>query len=147
MYCNGCGGEIPDNAKFCVHCGAKVPDLKTAKPAFLSVDGGSVVKVGEMRVEQHIHEAPDPSLRQQATMTGMICPICHQVVVGADWFKCPKCDRKYIHRAHQDAATFLCSECAAKARRLAGVVREGDVLGGRYEIRRLLGQGGHLFPQ
>ena len=25
MYCNQCGGKIPDNSRFCSFCGAKIP--------------------------------------------------------------------------------------------------------------------------
>jgi len=145
MFCPKCKTANPDAADCCVKCGVKLPNATPSRNARHASIEDSVIKADEVVVgdkHEHIHEAEDPSVRRQATMTGMICPICHQVVVGATWFKCPKCERKYIHTSHQDSTTYLCSDCSAEAREAQGVVSEGDILGDRYEIRRLLGQGG-----
>ena len=144
LVCAKCGKELQPEWKSCPFCGQagsgqsmSATDVVAKEFHQTQVKGDEVVMGDKV-----VHEAADPSAKQQATMTGVHCPICHLVVVGADHFRCPKCERKYIHSEHQDERTRLCSECAEELRRSSGDVRDGDVLGDRYEIRKLLGQGG-----
>jgi len=144
ISCSICGKEVDANWKLCPYCGTAInPDSGITPPGGI-ID--SVVKAESVHVgDKHIHEAPDLSKRQQATYTGMLCPICHRLVKD-DWFECPECKRKYIHIAHQDKNSYVCSECAAKAAgneiRTAGEVGIGAVIADRYELKSVVGEGG-----
>jgi len=142
MFCPECSSELLKGARYCDNCGVKLPETAADRPADAVVQDSVIVGDEVVFGGKHIHQVADPTARRQATMTGMICPVCHQVVVGAEWFQCPKCERRYIHNMHQDSATYLCSECAAAAHSLTAGVKVGELIGERYELRKLLGRGG-----
>ena len=131
-----CCREWPSHYRVCPECGTPLP---RAVPSVLQAHD-SVVRVGEVIGTKIIHEAPDPSARSQATLTGVPCAICGRIVVGSDWFQCAKCGRRHLHTEHQDARTFWCRDCARA--HMAGEPCVGEVLGQRYAIRRLIGRGG-----
>jgi len=140
-----CNRSVQPDWKTCPYCSTPInPDSGITPPGGI-ID--SVVKADTVHVgDKHIHEAPDPSARQQATYTGMLCPICHRLVAGTDWFECQECKRKYIHIAHQDKNSYACSECAAKAKgesiRTSSEVGIGAVIADRYELKSVVGEGG-----
>lgn len=37
MFCENCGKQIPEDAAFCTHCGAKQPGISATKPAIDSL--------------------------------------------------------------------------------------------------------------
>ncbi|MCG3196475.1 MAG: Serine/threonine-protein kinase PknD [bacterium] len=115
-----------------------------AGAAEIATPGGlisdSVIK-GNVQVGDNITILPKEAIKQQATMTGEVCGICHRPMVGVDWFKCPDCNRK-LHQEHQTGLGGRCSECDQKQRLAIGDVREGDSLGTRYQVKRRLGEGG-----
>lgn len=138
-----CGREIDPEWRLCPYCGTAINSDFGITPPSGIID--SVVKADQV-VMGNYNEAPDPSARQQSTYTGMLCPICHRLVVGSDWFECPECKRKYIHVSHQDKNSYACSECAAKEKGncliSSGEVGIGAVMAGRYELKSVIGEGG-----
>lgn len=137
-----CNEEVQANWKVCPFCQTLInPDSGITPPGGI-ID--SVVKADRVVMGDY-HEASDPSVRQQATYTGMLCPICHRLVKD-DWFECPECKRKYIHTIHQDKNSYVCSECAAKAKGnsiiTSGEVGIGAVIADRYELKSVVGEGG-----
>lgn len=135
-----CNQQVQPDWKVCPFC--QTPIKSSSGPPSSGGIIDSVVRADRVVMGDY-HEAPDPSIRQQATQTGIHCPICHQIVIGANHFACPKCKRTHIHNSHQDPVTYLCSECSAALKNVQGKIGEGDTFGsGRYVVRNLLGQGG-----
>lgn len=123
MFCPKCGKQYPDTVTHCAECRVGLVTEPQGHEGAAPAIQDSVVKADSIHLgDQHHHQqtivvgrtGDDPTARKDVTAEGEICPICGAVVEGADWFKCRKCERKYIHRAHQDRVTYWCSECMAK---------------------------------
>ena len=166
-YCPECGRAVKANWKKCPACKAGLQtDTDRAAPPPAGPEGGgragtaegrsvvdgdaviqhSDIRVDQSRQEEHVHyHGKAPGQKEVVTPTGELCPICHRLATR-EWFFCPRCEKKYLCLEHRDPKTFLCQPCTAKqeqeARALAGTVEPGMVIGERYRIERLLGEGG-----
>jgi len=139
-----CNQEVEPTWKVCPLCLTPINQEDGITPPGGIID--SVVKAENIHIgEKHIHESPDPSIRKQATHTGILCPICHRLAKD-DWFQCPECNRKYICTKHQDPKTNKCLDCVNKSQ--SGLVQSsseigiGAIIAGRYRIESVIGEGG-----
>ena len=166
-FCPQCGREVKANWKKCPACKAGLQtDTDRAAPPPAGPEGGgragtaegrsvvdgdaviqhSDIRVDQSRQEEHVHyHGKAPGQKEVVTPTGELCPICHKLATR-EWFYCPACEKKYLCLEHRDPKTFLCQPCTVKleqeARALAGTVEPGMLIGERYRIERLLGEGG-----
>ena len=60
--------------------------------------------------------APRPAPATVVAPVFVVCPLCGRKNEPKDTFRCCGCGRDNLCLRHQDEATYLCEECAAKAR-------------------------------
>ena len=155
-FCPQCGREVKANWKKCPGCKTRLQGADTgpsssespAAPTSTETEpeppstpeggrgGHSIEGDGVIidRSQQHIYQ------------TQRSCPICDRGVRPGEWFNCRDCKEKYICPDDWDTEARLCVPCAQKRRReqlaRAGIVEEGMLIGDRYRIETLLGEGG-----
>ena len=70
MFCSNCGKEVPDGAKFCMHCGASLTDQQHSVPKSINLSEGDTLvpaKCTNCGAELKV----DPSLESA------VCPYCN----------------------------------------------------------------------
>ena len=125
MFCNNCGKQIPDGSKFCIYCGAKMPEYRPVTPAAPKTPTGpTTATAGQVRQQtprqpqatgQQVSRQPQaPQTPKAPKVTGasggassgkkilipVICAVVLIVAAVAAWlvfFRAPTIDlNKYI---------------------------------------------------
>lgn len=104
--CPRCFEEVPANARFCLQCGERLPQM--------AADGDIVA------IRSTVIKASQVTLG--AEIEGGECPICGRHNARTATFRCKGCNRPLVCTIHQDPQLLLCSDCVAERLRRLSLV-------------------------
>ena len=120
MECHKCGHINSETAKICNECGELLKETDEGKSSvildniLIQRSPHAKIIVSQSDIESEKESTPEPTLIKEPRKT---CPICYTTVKD-DYFKCPRCERDFIHIEHREKSTeyyekhrYLCLDC------------------------------------
>ena len=76
MICQHCGNQLPENSKFCLHCGTAVTAAEAAAPGAVGDAAGAAPGAGAAADTSAAPDAASGQAQQAPPTQGLKCPHC-----------------------------------------------------------------------
>ncbi len=123
IRCKNCDAELQTGWVLCPFCQTPVDqEFQQTNKSITDVSIGDVVRGNihidqSSKIEHHLHEAQDLTVKRTITVEGERCEICG-TLVKEDYFTCPRCKRDYLCLDHRckspefyNSHEYICSYC------------------------------------